>query len=313
MNTRLLSQFVAVADTGTITAAARQLNIAQPALSHAIASLEKDLGVRLFERHRRGVVLTEAGSILFERARPILDSLEAARVAVKNVDPTPSGIVRIAMPASIAYVLAKPLLEVLENRYRKIQLLIEESLARNLPLRLRTGHADLIVQFDAKSDGEFHSEPIIREHLYLAGTGLGSQTSIAFKELQKYELFLPDPQHSIGRVITHYEKKLGLTLNRQPLISTIHPAIQLAEKGLGHAVVPWSIIFDRIGQRGFGAQRIVSPEISRTVYLVRRRSGPHTSAATAVMEAVLQSAARVHTEGKWQGDLLTGKTPLTNQ
>jgi len=313
MNTRLLSQFVAVADTGTITAASRKLNIAQPALSHAIASLEKDLGIKLFERHRRGVELTEAGSILFERARPILDSLEAARVAVKNVDPTPSGTVRIAMPASIAYVLAKPLFEILENRYRKIQLLIEESLARNLPVRLRTGHADLIVQFDAENDTEFHSEAIIRENLYVAGTGLGSQPNIAFKELQKYSLFLPDPQHSIGRVITQCEKKLGLALNRQPLISTIHPAIHLAEKGLGHAVVPWSIIFDRIGQRGFSARRIVNPELSRTVYLVRRRSGPYTSAALAVVDAVLQSAVRVHGEGKWRGDLLTRRTPSTEQ
>ena len=313
MNTRLLIQFAAVADTGTITGASRKLNIAQPALSHAIAALEKDLGVRLFERHRRGVELTEAGSILLERTRPILDSLEAARVAVKNVDPTPSGTVRVAMPASIAYVLAKPLFEILENRYRKIQLVIEESLTRNLPLRLRTGHADLIVQFDAESDTEFHSEPIICEDLYLAGAGLGSQPSIAFSDLQKYSLFLPDPQHSIGRAIALHEKKLGLTLKRQPLISTIHPAIFLAEEGMGHAVVPWSIIFDRIGKRGLGAQRIVSPKLSRTVYLVRRRLGTHTSAAIAVSDAILQSAARVHAEGKWRGDLLTGRTPATDQ
>ena len=78
MNTRLLVQFMAVANAGTITEASRQLNIAQPALSHAIATLEKDLGIRLFHRHRRGVELTDAGTILFERARPILDSLDAA-------------------------------------------------------------------------------------------------------------------------------------------------------------------------------------------------------------------------------------------
>jgi LysR family nitrogen assimilation transcriptional regulator len=312
MNTRLLSQFVAVADTGTITGASRKLNIAQPALSHAIASIEKELGVRLFQRHRRGVELTEAGSILLERARPILESLEAARAAVKNVDPTPSGTVRIAMPASIAYVLAKPLFEILEARYRKIQLVIEESLARHLPPRLRAGHADLIVQFDAENDIEFQSEAIIRENLYIAGTDLGPGEEIPFSELKNFELFLPDPLHSIGRTIAYHEKKLGLTLNRLPLIAAIHPAIYMAEEGLGHTIVPWSIIFDRVGQKGLAAQRITDPEISRTIYLVRRRSGPYSSAVAAVADAVLQSAVRVHAEGKWHGELLTRPAQSTD-
>jgi LysR family nitrogen assimilation transcriptional regulator len=304
MNTRLLVQFMAVANAGTITEASRQLNIAQPALSHAIATLEKNLGTRLFHRHRRGVELTDAGTILFERARPILDSLDAARQAVREVDPAPSGNVSIAMPGSVAYVLARPLYESVRARYRRIHLDIEEALTGHLPRWLRTGRSDLIVRFDADDDTEFRSEPIFREDLYLAGIDIGRQPTIRFSELQNYAMFLPDPQHGMGRAIARYEEELGITLERLPLSAAVHPVLSLVESGAGCAILPWSIIYDKVGKNGLRARKIVDPDISRTAYLSRRRSGPHSSAIAAVGDAVLESARQVHAEEKWHGEFL---------
>src|SRR5437763_1477610 len=65
---RQLHYFVVVVEEGQMTSAASRLHIAQPALSQAIAKLEADLGVKLFERHSRGVIPTEAGAAFFERA-----------------------------------------------------------------------------------------------------------------------------------------------------------------------------------------------------------------------------------------------------
>jgi LysR family nitrogen assimilation transcriptional regulator len=304
MNSRLLSQFIAVANAGTITGASRQLNIAQPALSHAIATLEKDLGIRLFHRHRRGVELTDAGSILFERARPILDSLEAARLAVREADPAPSGNVSIAMPGSVAYVLARPLYEIVRAQYRRIHLDIEDALTGHLPRWLRTGRSDLIVRFDAADDTEFRSEPIFREDLYLVGTGIGRDLTIRFLELQNHAMFLPDPQHGMGRAIARYEEELGIALDRLPLSAAVHPVLSLVESGAGCAILPWSIVFDKVGKNGLRARKIVDPDVSRTAYLSRRRSGPYSSAVAAVGEAVLESTRQVHAEKKWHGEYL---------
>ena len=79
---RQLHYFVVVVEEGQMTSAATRLHIAQPALSQAIAKLESDLGVKLFERHSRGVIPTEAGAAFFERASRALVAVEEAEEAV---------------------------------------------------------------------------------------------------------------------------------------------------------------------------------------------------------------------------------------
>jgi LysR family carnitine catabolism transcriptional activator len=84
MDRRHLEYFLAVADAGSFTRAAHGLLIAQPSLSQAVATLERDLGSRLFERRGRGVRLTPAGEALVEPARRTLRSFQLARGAVRT-------------------------------------------------------------------------------------------------------------------------------------------------------------------------------------------------------------------------------------
>jgi len=87
-----LHSFVTVVEEGQITRAANKLHIAQPALSQAIAQLERDLGVQLLERHARGVNLTAAGEVFFEKARISVaateEALQAARTLARAAEAT---------------------------------------------------------------------------------------------------------------------------------------------------------------------------------------------------------------------------------
>jgi DNA-binding transcriptional LysR family regulator len=83
LDLRQLRYFVAMAENGQLTDAARRLQVAQPTLSQALAQLEEELGVQLFERHTRGVRLTDAGRIFLDKARVAVDSAEEAVQAAR--------------------------------------------------------------------------------------------------------------------------------------------------------------------------------------------------------------------------------------
>lgn len=97
-----MRQFVAVAETGSFSAAARRLGVQQPAISKAIAGLEAYLGVRLLARTSRAHSLTDAGQRYYDRARIALDEAEAAEAAARESATALAGRLRIAAPSTYA-------------------------------------------------------------------------------------------------------------------------------------------------------------------------------------------------------------------
>src|SRR5688572_30876220 len=111
MNIQQLKYLIATADEGTMTAAAASLYVAQPALSRAVRSLERELGVTVFDRSSRGARLTPAGEVVVARARRVLRSLAAlqqARDAGERESPF-----TIAASPTLQAALAIPILRAL--------------------------------------------------------------------------------------------------------------------------------------------------------------------------------------------------------
>lgn len=102
VNLRQLEYFVAIAEEGQITAAARRLRISQPPLSHELAQLERELGTQLVRRGPRGVTLTEAGRLLRERATRILAMTTATAREVSSVGRGLTGTLGLAVCDSAA-------------------------------------------------------------------------------------------------------------------------------------------------------------------------------------------------------------------
>ena len=115
MEIRQLEYFKEIADTGSINEAARRLNMSQPPLSSQLRRLEDELNVRLFERTKKGVSLTEAGKLLYTHAERILDYTRSAAIEVSNAEKrqilrlglTPT-TVTVLMPAIIRFSKQHP-------------------------------------------------------------------------------------------------------------------------------------------------------------------------------------------------------------
>src|SRR5690606_26664713 len=106
MELRQLELFIGIAESGAYSRAAMRLSISQPILSRQIKALEDELGVALFHRTGRGVTLTEAGALLEQYARGLVETARSAATAVKAIGGAPSGPVVVGMPASISTVLS---------------------------------------------------------------------------------------------------------------------------------------------------------------------------------------------------------------
>lgn len=144
MDRRQLEHFLAIADAGSFTRAAGRLNIAQPSLSSSVRGLEAELGTPLFERHGRGVRLTEAGQALVAPARRTLRSFSIATGAVRAAAGVGYGRLRIVSNTLWA---VEPLVAVI-GEFRRLQpaaqLVVADPVNRSDVLeQVRAGEADL--------------------------------------------------------------------------------------------------------------------------------------------------------------------------
>lgn len=110
MDVGALRTFVDVMRRGSFAAVARDRGVDPSSVSRAIASLEDELGLRLFQRTTRRLSPTEAGSVYFDRVEPIVEELERARLTAVDVGERPKGTLRIAAPTSFAELNLVPLL-----------------------------------------------------------------------------------------------------------------------------------------------------------------------------------------------------------
>lgn len=140
--------FVRVVEEGSFSAAARSLGITPSAVSRQISSLEVELGGRLFQRTTRKQNLTEVGEIYFQHAQRLVEDMEAAQLAVKQLAGKPSGHLRLTAEADFALAFIAPILPEFLNRYPDIQVslqmsaVLQDLIHDNLDVAIRIGHLE---------------------------------------------------------------------------------------------------------------------------------------------------------------------------
>lgn len=148
-----LRVLVAIARHGSVTAAARALNYAQPSISHHIARLEAETGARLLERAGRGVRLTEAGRMLAERAEEIIGRLDAAEAELAAHVGLREGRVRLAAFPSALGTLVPAAAAWLESETPGLDLRLTEAEPPEALRMLRAGYVDVALVFQHYQEG----------------------------------------------------------------------------------------------------------------------------------------------------------------
>ncbi|MDB5964828.1 MAG: LysR family transcriptional regulator [Polaromonas sp.] len=140
-----LRDFLAIVEKESISAAAKNLGIAQPSLSRSIRELEKELGVPLFERHARGAALTPMGIVFARRARMAVGELEKGREEISQMQGEVQGDVTVCISGVSHLTLLGAALTPFQDRYPLVKLHLMEGVYPQAESRLREGSIDAYV------------------------------------------------------------------------------------------------------------------------------------------------------------------------
>src|SRR2546421_4224486 len=148
-----LRVLVAVARYGSVTAAARALNYAQPSVSHHLARLEAETGTKLIQRAGRGIRLTDAGRLLAERAAEVIGRLDAAENELAAYSGLRAGRLRLAAFPSALGTIVPAAASMLRGQQPSIDLRLTEAEPPEALRMLRAGYVDVAVVFRYSRDG----------------------------------------------------------------------------------------------------------------------------------------------------------------
>lgn len=299
-----LMALVAIGEAGSMTAAAQRLDVAQPALSIAIAKLEARLGTVLLHREPRGVRMTEAGRLLLARAYDILALTQASLNEVEALRREPRGEIAIGLPSSTAAVAALPIIEHLSARYPKLRLRVVEAFSSYLWNWLQSGDIDMAVVFDRAATMDLHCTPMAQETMHLvsrrdarAGKGV-----VRMRTLGEYPLAMPSRANGFRAALESHAERHGTVLDVALEIDAGHQLVRLVASGRYHSVLAPCAVRDEIEARQVIA-RPIDPPLARTVCLAWRKLGG-SNPVQLVADEVVTQCRRLIEAGIWQASLL---------
>jgi len=238
---RLIRYFVAVAEAGTVTAAAQRLHIAQPSLSAAIRQLEAQLGVELLARGGRRVAVTPAGTLLLHRGRELLEHADRVAREVRGHAAVAAGRLRLGLSPTARYGLAPQLLAACAAQAPAAMLYTSEDTTGALVRDVAEGRLDLAVTFCASSPPpgvellDLVHEPAV-VHLP-AGHRLADRAAVTLRDLTDETILVAASPDSAGfseRVLAAFAAAGVTPRTRRDLYPDL--GLQAVREGLGIVV-----------------------------------------------------------------------------
>lgn len=225
--------------------AAKRLAMTQPPLSIALRSLEAELGLPLFERTRRRVVLTHAGAVFLEEARGVLARVELAIEQVRAADRGEVGRLTVGFMAATAYTLLPLVLRDFAARFPMVRLDLRELTLPQQYEALRRGDIQVGLVRPPVQDPQLESEVILDEPLVLAlpaGHRLSSTTRVRTRQLagEPFIMFQRAPGLVLHDLVMRFCLGAGLTPTVVQEASQTHVVVGLVSAGIGVAIVPQS-------------------------------------------------------------------------
>lgn len=290
MDLRQLAALVAVADTGTFSAAADVLHTVQSNVSTHVARLERELGATLVDRAAGR--LTEEGEVVVARARRVRAELDSLIADVASLRDEVEGAVRLGVIGTTGRWLMPPLLSTLALRHPKVRVSGLEGNTTVLLPALLSGRIDLALVNFPVDDPDLVVDRLFDEDLIVVAPGdhpLAQLDDVTLPQLAEHELLLTPPGTSIRVDLDRAAAAAGVELQAKAELDGLRLIASLTFEGYGAAVLPASAVpkwltgeWRRVPIRGISR---------RSVGLARRRRGLLSAPARVLTEVVTDVVA----------------------
>jgi DNA-binding transcriptional LysR family regulator len=241
MEIRHLATFKAVADRLSFIQAAQDLHYAQSTVSAQIASLEEELGVRLFDRLGRRILLTEAGEALYPYAGRMLELAQTARAEVME-EAEVTGSLSVRVPESLAVHRLQPAIAEFRRRMPKVLLSFITCAQESLLRDLASGVVDLaFLLSESMSSADLEMEALAYEELVLVAAPdhpLAAAAKLSTADLAGHTLLLTRVDCSYRRVLERMLAELGAQTGMLVEFNSVAAAIACAANGQGVTILP---------------------------------------------------------------------------
>jgi len=307
MELRELRNFMRVARAGSVSRAATELRLAQPALSRQIRKLEHELGVPLFARHGRGVRLSTAGALLLERAEEITRLVHETGEEIRGNRAHDGGRITVGVPPVAGRLLIPSFVDSFQKAWPRTTLHIREGVTSSLQEWLIEKRIDIALLHNPPHLEALNISPIVSERMFVIGppphlaTSRKPQASYRIRDIGELPLILPNMAHNNRRLVEHAALEHGVRLRIKIEADSVAFAKAMVEKGLGYTILTYAAVQDELARKQLTAYPILRPTLSTQVTIVTLRDAmlpKLTQEASAMMHEVCRALVR---EKAWAG------------
>lgn len=300
-----IKYFLAVADTQSIRRAADRINVAQPTLSTQLASLEKSLGVTLFERNRRLTQLTPAGRELLPSAKQLASQWHDLQELAHTLSDSAATTHRLGVPPTLGPYLLPNIVPAIHAQFDRLKLYVREEPPSLLETGVLEGLYDLaLLPLPLRSD-KLGLEVLFREPLLLVTSreaGLSESGVLREEELAGLSILGLDERHQLHQEVQRICERTGARLNRDYEGTSLDTLRQMVVMGMGVAFLPALYIRSEIHRpQELNVIRVEGARLYREHALIYRASSP--------MRHLYQSIAQLIRE-RMQNDFSDVVTPI---
>ena len=288
MEFRQIQYFVCLYEEGSVTRAARRLNIVQPALSMQITWLEDELERQLFVRTPQGMEPTSEGRRMYRLFLPVVGDFSRAREQMLQTSAELTGQVRIGMIETIAEgVLADALLE-FAARHPKVELSLTDGFSAQLTDAVSVGQLEAAIINKPRRPLALSSEPIAKEDMLLVAGPKHAPLpkSMPFSRLAQLPLVLPTRQHGLRGIVESFAQAEDVALVPGVEIDSISAILKLVQGSEFCTLLPRIALRRQLADGSLQGCAVTSPRLSRLLVCVTHPRRPLGPAAAAFVETL---------------------------